>query len=150
VRKLGEGGLMVRVRWSDEAEADLETIKPAAVRDQLRNNAGEILHPISRWADPADEGVEDGIMWHRGDGHGRFTRQPEGPQDYFLIYRRCGPAPGSEDPEFEDPEEDLEFEVLAVCSIRQVASIWLRMGDAEVQSLPGYIFPAAPRPRPQL
>ena len=121
---------MVRVRWSDEAEADLETINPVAVRDQLRNNAGEILHPISRWADPADEGAEDGIMWHRGDGHGRFTRQPEGPQDYFLIYKRYDPDPGSE-----DPEEDLEFEVLAVCSIRQVASMWLRMGDAEVQSL---------------
>lgn len=121
---------MVRVRWSDEAEADLETINPDAVRDQLRNNAGEILHLISpRSADPADEGAEGEIMWHRADGHGRFTGQPEGPQDYFLFYCRSDPR------EFEDPEEDLEFEVLAVRSIRQVASMWLRMGDAEVQSL---------------
>jgi len=118
---------MVRVRWSDEAEADLETINSAAVREHLRNNAGEILHLISPGsADPADEGAEGEIMWHRADGHGRFTGQPE---DYFLFY--CRPDP----PELEAPEEDLEFEVLAVCSIRQVASMWLRMGDAEVQSL---------------
>jgi hypothetical protein len=128
---MGEGGLMVRVRWSAEAEADLKTINPPAVRDQLRDNTGEILHLISpRNADPADEGAEGGIMWHRGDGHGRFTRQPEGPQDYFLFYCRCDPAP-----EFADPEEDPEFEVLAVCSNRQVASMWVQMDAGEAQSL---------------
>jgi hypothetical protein len=121
---------MVRVRWSAEAKTDLETISSAAVRDQLRNNAGEFLHLISpHSADPADEGVDGEVMWHRADGHGRFTRRPEGPQDYFLIYAKCDP------PGFEDPEEDLEFEVLAVRSVRQVACMWLRMGDAEVQSL---------------
>src|SRR5689334_11398952 len=55
VRKLGEGGQMVRVRWSDEAEADLAAINPAAVRDQIRNSAEEILHPISLDADPEEE-----------------------------------------------------------------------------------------------
>ena len=122
---------MGRVSWSDQAEADLETVKPRTVRDQLRRCAGEILHPISpRTADPSDEGAEGEIMWHRADGHGRFTRRPKGPQDYFLIYKRRDPAPGAE-----DPEEDPEFEVLAVISNHQVALMWLQMGYGRVQTL---------------
>jgi hypothetical protein len=112
---------MVRVRWSDEAEADLAAISPAAVRDQLRNNAERILHhPISPDADPEDEGiVDDGTMWHRADGHGRFAG---GCEDYFLFYAKCDP------PTFDDPEEDPEFEILAIRSVRQIACMWWRMG----------------------
>lgn len=119
---------MVRVRWSKEAELDLETISSTVLRGQLRNHAEEVLHLISpHSADPADEGVEGELMWHRADGHGRFMRQPKGPQDYFLIYSRCG-FPGAE-----DPGEDLEFEVLAVRSVRQVARMWLEMGGGDAQ-----------------
>ena len=117
---------MGRVSWSDQAEDDLNSIDPA-VRDQLRRNAEEILHLIPPCTDPADEGAYSGIMWHRGDGHGRFTRRPNGPQDYFLIYRRCDPAPGSEDP---------EFEVLAVCSIHQVACMWVQMTSTSADISP--------------
>jgi hypothetical protein len=119
---------MGRVSWSDEAAADLDSIDPA-VRDQLRRNAEKILHLIPPGTDPADEGACSGIMWHRGDGHGRFTMQPEGPQDYFLVYKRREPASGSE-----DPEEDPDFEVLAVCSIRQVACMWVQMTRTPAES----------------
>jgi hypothetical protein len=113
---------MVRVRWSAGAEADLAAIKPAAVREQIRNKAKEVLHLISpHSADPADEGVDGEAMWHRADGHGRFVRHPEGPQDYFLVYEKCDP-PGTE-----APEGGLEFEVLAVYSVCQVAAMWLKM-----------------------
>jgi hypothetical protein len=116
---------MVRVRWSEEAEADLAAIKPA-VREQLRNNAEEILHLISPGrADPADEGVDGEVMWHRADGHGRFAGEPE---EYFLLYAKCDP------PSFENPEENLELEILAVRSIYQLASMYLRMGGAQRQS----------------
>jgi hypothetical protein len=108
---------MGRVSWSGQAEADLDSIDPV-VRDQLRRNAEEILHLIPPCTHPADEGADSGIMWHRGDGHGRFTDRSNGPQDYFLLYRSCDPAPGSEDP---------EFEVLAVRSIHQVARMWVQM-----------------------
>lgn len=108
---------MGRVLWSAQAEADQESVDPA-VRGQLRRSAEVILHDIPPRTDPADEGAYGEIMWHRGDGHGRFTKRPHGPQDYFLIYRRCVPSPGSEGP---------EFEVLAVCSIRQVACMWVQM-----------------------
>lgn len=108
---------MVIVSWSDQAKADLESIYPAA-RNMLMRYAGEVLHLISpRNADPAEEGVHGEIMWHRGDGHGRFMkRDRRGPQDYFLFYRKCHSAPGC---------EDLEFEVLAVISIHEVGGRWL-------------------------
>ena len=115
---------MGRVWWSAQAEADLESIDPA-VRDQLRRNAEMILHDILPRTDPADEGTDGEIMWHRGDGHGRFTKRPNGPQDYFLIYRRCDPFPGSEDP---------DYEVLAVCSIHQVAYTWVQMTSTPAES----------------
>ena len=119
---------MGRVSWSARAEADLEAIRPRTVKNLLKRNAEKILHVFSpQTADPADEGIEGEIMWHRGDGHGRFTKLPKGPQDYFLIYRTCDPASGSEDSE-EDPEGDPDFEVLAIYSIRQVACMWLQMG----------------------
>jgi hypothetical protein len=109
---------MGRVSWSDQAKADLAGIS-RALRYQLRRNAEMILHPIPPCTDPADEGADGEIMWHRADGHGRFTKRANGPQDYFLFYR-CHHAPGSEDP---------EFEILAVCSIRQVASMWGQIAD---------------------
>jgi hypothetical protein len=110
---------MGSVSWSDQAEADLESIDPA-VGKQLRRNAEQILRPISlATADPADEGVYGEIMWHRGDGQDRFTREEDnGTQDYFLFYRRRDPAPGREDP---------DYEVLAVRSIHQMASMWVQM-----------------------
>lgn len=123
---------MGRVGWSDRANADLERFCPVTVRGQLRRCAEEVLHLISPHADREEEGIDGEIMWHRGDGHGRFmTRRGPGPQDYFLLYRRCHLAPGSKDP---------EFEVLAVRSIHQVAAMWLAQtsdpGDAaDAQSL---------------
>jgi hypothetical protein len=116
---------MGNVWWSDQAAADLDGIDPA-VREQLRQSVGEILHVISpRTADPAEEGVEGEIMWHRGDGHRRFARLPKGPQDYFLIYKRRDSASRSEDP---------EFEVLAVCSIHQVACMWVQMTSTPAET----------------
>ena len=105
---------MGRVSWSAQAEADLESIGPA-VRDELRRNAEETLHEIPPHpASPADEGVDGGIMWHRGGGHDEFTEQENGPQNYFLFYRKRQSAPG--------------FEVLAVRSVRQVAAdAWAQM-----------------------
>ena len=116
MRKLGEGGLMSRVSWSDQAEADLQSIDPDAVRDQLRRNAEEILHYIPRrTAYPADEGACSGIMWHRGIAHGRCAEeeQDNGPENYFLFYRRRTTTPG--------------FEILAVRSIHQMASMYAQM-----------------------
>ena len=53
---------MGKVSWSDEAEADLESIAPA-VRNQLKRSAEEVLHLISPLtADPAEEGIEGEIM----------------------------------------------------------------------------------------
>jgi hypothetical protein len=109
---------MGRVSWSAQAKADLESIN-RTLRHRLRRAAKEILHPISPHnADPEDEGTDGEIMWHRADGHGKFTtRRDNGPQDYFLFYR-CRHAPGSEDP---------DYEVLGVCSNRQEAGIWAQM-----------------------
>ena len=107
---------MGRVSWSVRAESDLQSINPGAVRDQLRHNAEEILHYIPpRTAYPADEGADGRIMWHRGVAHGRCTGQEEdnGPQNYFLFYRRRVTAPG--------------FEILAVRSIHEVASMYAQM-----------------------
>lgn len=108
---------MGRVSWSDQAETDLQSIDPDAVRDQLKRNAEKILHDIlPRTAYPADEGTDGKIMWHRGVAHGRHTEQEEqddGPQNYFLFYRRRTTAPG--------------FEILAGRSIGQMASMWAQM-----------------------
>jgi hypothetical protein len=112
MRRLGEGGLMGRASWSDQAEADLQSID-SAVRDQLRRNAEELQDIPPNTADPADEGANGGIMWRRGIGDGRSTEQDNGPQNYFLLYRKQNPAPG--------------FEILAVCSIHQMASMWAQM-----------------------
>jgi hypothetical protein len=109
--------MMGRVSWSDQAKSDLQRIDPDTVRDQLKRNAEEILHYIPRrTAYPADEGADGRIMWHRGVAHGRYTEQEEqdnGPQNYFLFYRRRTTAPG--------------FEILAVRSIHQVASMYAQM-----------------------
>jgi hypothetical protein len=122
IRKL-ERNLMGRVSWSDQAEADLKSIAPGAVRDQLRRNAEEILHLIPpRTAYPDDEGADGGIMWHRGDGHSPvFADQDDGPQNYFLFYRRRATAPG--------------FEILAVRSIHQMARRWKQIAPVAVSTL---------------
>lgn len=107
---------MGRVSWSDQAEADLNRIAPA-VADQIRRNAEKILHDIPPLDHPADEGaLGDGFLWHRGVAHGRHTEQEEqddGPQNYFLLYRKR--------------DSDPEFEILAVPSEKQVASKWAQM-----------------------
>jgi len=109
---------MPRVSW-DKAEADLDSIAPA-VAYQLRRNTEEILHYIPpRTAYPADEGTDGRIMWHRGVAHGRGMEQEEqddGPQNYFLFYRRRTTAPG--------------FEILAVRSIHQMANMYAQMTRA--------------------
>ena len=102
---------MPRVSWSDQAESDLENIDPA-VADKLRRNAEEILHEIPPLVCPPDEGAAGGIMWHRGVAHTRFLEQANDLQNYFLFYRPLNPG---------------EFEVLAVCSIHQLASKWVQM-----------------------
>ena len=114
---------MPQVTWLARAEADLRAIvSNPAVRDQLRCNAEEILHDIPPRTCPADEGADDGIMWHRGITHeqerqieaGWLAEQADdGAQacDYFLIYRSLNPA---------------GFEVLAVRSTGQIAS-WEQM-----------------------
>jgi hypothetical protein len=112
---------MARVSWSEEAERDLEVfVATAAVRDQLRRNAQEVLHDIAYAPRPscareADAGAVGEIMWHRGvpHGHERLPEQSDGPQNYFLIYRRQNSA--------------QEFEVLGVRSIHQVARYWEQM-----------------------
>ena len=132
---------MGKVWWSDQAAADLNDIKPSAVGTLLKRRVGEVLHVISPWAaDPAEEGAEGEIMWHRGDGHGRFTRRPKGPQDYYLLYRRRDTANGSGEPEADDPD----FEVLAVCSTHHVASMWVQMGYGGLRLPPGGHTPGHP------
>jgi hypothetical protein len=127
MRRPREGGLMGQVLWSEQAEADLAQLEITypGVTKQLKRCAGKVLHPISpRTADPAEEGIADEIMWHRGDGHGHFMkRRGCGPQDFFLFYRRCDSAPGSKDP---------EFEVLAVRSVHQVARMWLAQAESKL------------------
>jgi hypothetical protein len=113
MKKLGEGGLMGRVSWSTQAEADLDSVDPA-VADQLRRNAEQILHDIPpNTAHSADEGACAGIMWHRGIGHGWSAEEDNEPQNYFFLYRKWNPA--------------LGFEILAVRSIHQIASMWVQM-----------------------
>jgi hypothetical protein len=109
---------MARVTWSAQAVADLDALvtKPA-VRDQLTAYAENMLHDIPPITHPADEGVDGEIMWHRGahDEYEDFSDQEDGPQNYFLFYRRQLPGPG--------------FEVLGVRSLHQVASAWVQMND---------------------
>jgi hypothetical protein len=100
------------VSWSDRAEADLRRIYPAAVRQQIRSNAEEILHRIPPQEYPVDEGFHSGIMWHRAIDHERPTGQDNGPVKYFLLYRRRDPP---------------EFEVEAVRSLEQMGGLWLQM-----------------------
>ncbi len=111
---------MGKVLWSAQAEADLAELESTypGVTKQLKRCAGKVLHPISpHIADPAEEGIDGEIMWHRGDGHGDFMkRRGCGPQDFFLFYRRCDSDPGP---------RGSEFEILAVRSIHQVARTWL-------------------------
>lgn len=111
---------MAKVIWTARAIADLETlVTEPAVRHRLSANAENILHdiPSAAVARPADEGVADGIMWHRGtaDEYEDFSEQADGPQNYFLFYRRQESGPG--------------FEVLAVRSVYQVASMWEQMNE---------------------
>jgi hypothetical protein len=115
---------MERVSWSDQAIDDLEqVVEDRSVREQLKRNAEKILQHIPPRADPADEGFEGQIMWHRGIVHeqelqtdaGWLPETQEGSQawDYFLFYRAREPDQG--------------FEVLAVRSTHQVASKWVQM-----------------------
>jgi plasmid stabilization system protein ParE len=106
---------MPRVSWSDRAEADLEiVVTDIFVRAQVRGLAEEILHDIPPRLYPADEGIFDGIMWHRCVAHGHEMEiredQADDPQHYFLFYKKRNPGPG--------------FEVLGVCSIHQIAAGW--------------------------
>jgi hypothetical protein len=108
------------VSWSDQAEADLRNIDPT-VRRQIKRNAElpEVVHHIPPRNYPADEGHYGGIMWHRAISHGRPTqeRSPEqgnGPLNYFLLYRSQRRNPP-------------EFEIQAVRSLGQVASMWVQM-----------------------
>ncbi len=104
--------------WSDQAEADLQSIGPV-VRDQLRRNAEEILHLIP--------------LWHRGDGHAPvFAEQDDGPQNYFLLYRE---------------RRQEEFEVLAVRSIRQMVSMWKQIAPLPPLHWHRSPGPGARRPR---
>jgi hypothetical protein len=107
---------MVKVSWSPQAEADLRHIDPAVTADLFRY-AEENLHDIAPCAaDAADEGIDGEIMWHRAaDGDPRFT-EGDGPWNYFLFYTKQEPSPGIE-----------IFEILAVRSIHQVASMWAQM-----------------------
>lgn len=113
---------MSRVSWSEEALADLEfVVEDLSVRKQLMRNAEETLHKIPRHANPADEGAEGEIMWRRAITREQERQRDAGmlpePEDgaqtwnYFLFYREQKPG---------------KFEVLAVRSIYQVASRWMR------------------------
>jgi hypothetical protein len=109
---------MPKVTWTAQAEAELKAlVSDPAVREQLKRNAEEILHYIPHpTVYPADEGAEDGIMWHRGVAHGRYTEQEEqdnGPQNYFLFYR---------------PLDSARFEVVGVRSNNQIARRELMYG----------------------
>jgi hypothetical protein len=113
MRKLGEGGLMGRVSWSDQAEADLDRMA-LAVADQLRRNTEEILHDIPPVEYQSDEGeLPNGIMWHRGAAHESLSEHDGGPQDYAFLYRRQDSNP--------------ESEILAVPSTKEIASKYAQM-----------------------
>jgi plasmid stabilization system protein ParE len=106
------------VSWSDEAEADLEKIKPI-VKDQLRRNAEVTLPDIRACTGKVRVGNRE-IMWHRGITHEqerqeewRSEEDDDGTQawDYYLLFYRR--------------RNSTEFEVLAVRSTRQMAS-WMQ------------------------
>jgi hypothetical protein len=118
-----------RVSWSDRARSDLmNVVKDPALIDQLRDNAEVTLHDVETAAlgeGVQDEGVQDGTMWHRGFTHEQERQIKDGqlldsesasPKvwDFFLFYRRPTWA-------------WVEFEVLGVRSIGQVASWFQRM-----------------------
>ena len=104
--------MALKVSWH-KAEPDLESIDPLVV-DQLKRNAEELLHDIPP-RQHQDDGVRDGIMWHRGAAGELPEGQSDGPQNYFLFYTKG---------EFEQ-----EFEILAVRSLRQLSTRWLRLTD---------------------
>jgi hypothetical protein len=110
----------MRVSW-DNAQSDLESLDPTVV-GQLKRNAEQILHNIPPIEHRADEGAEGGIMWHRGHPHERLADQPGGPQEYFLFYVRSSSNP--------------EFEILAVRSIYQVASMCVQMESSDFTDSP--------------
>jgi hypothetical protein len=117
---------MSGVWWSDEALAELElVVEDPAVREQLKRNAEETLHDIPPGANSADEGAEGEIMWRRAITHEQERQIKAGtllePEDdpyqawnYILFYRKREPDHG--------------FEVLAVRSVHQIASLLMKMG----------------------
>jgi hypothetical protein len=111
---------MGKVSWSAQAEADLQGIAPA-VADQLRRHAEETLHYVR--TSTAHEGVAEGIMWRRGISYEEEREIETGslwgedddgaqPWDYFLFYRPVGSE---------------QFQVLAVVSTHQIASLSVQM-----------------------
>lgn len=108
---------MPGVTWLAQAEAELDAlVADPAVRDQLRKHAEATLRYVV--ACTAHEGAEDGIMWRRGISHEQEREMETGSLpdddddgtrawDYFLLYR---------------PLSSGEFEVLGVCSNRQIAA----------------------------
>lgn len=114
-----------RLLW-DRAEDDLSEVDPAVVV-RLKLSAEQILHDIPPWAHPSDEGVSNGIMWHRAKVDDDPEEQPDGPQNYFLFYRN-----GSEQ----------EFEILAVCSIYAIADRWASWMKVQLYSSYGEWNPA--------
>ena len=102
--------------WSEQAEADLETIAPD-IREQIRRNA-EVTLPDTQPCTGRGRGAE-GIMWHRGITHDRelevdWDWDPQADSDtfqawdYYLYYRELNPE---------------GFEVLRVLSTRQIANM---------------------------
>jgi hypothetical protein len=124
---------MSGVWWSDKALAELEVVvEDPAVREQLKRNAEETLHDILPGEISADEGAEGEIMWRRGITHEQARQRDAGtlpePEDdpyqawnYFLLYTK---------------RADQGFEVLAVRSVHQIASLWMKMGlgDADADA----------------
>jgi hypothetical protein len=108
---------MPRVSWSVQASSDLENIEPGT-RDQIRRSVEEFLHDIPPLTRPADEGAAGGIMWHRCIAHEHDPEHAEGPQNYFIFYRKRNPA--------------LGFEVLAIRSIQQIADLWEHMRRRDI------------------
>jgi hypothetical protein len=115
-----------RLSWV-YAESDLDDVDPAVVA-QIRHSAEQLLHSIPpRLHPPSDEGISDGIMWHRAKIQQEPEEQPDGPQNYFLFYRNG---------------TDHEFEILGVCSIYQVANRWATWMSARTENPYGEPRPA--------
>lgn len=115
---------MPEVRWSRRAEATLATIVPA-VRDQLKRNAGDILHYIPPIVFPHDEGFAGTVMWHRGIACGMVSEEllaqedDDGPWNYFFFY-----TPGRPGPDDPDPVRYFQILDLRGISIAEVAEQW--------------------------